>query len=589
MRVTATDDGTPQLSGSTTFTVTVTDDNDDPQVNQGIPDQNTNEDELFSYGIPADAFTDLDGDVLSYTAELTNGDALDTTGWLSFDGTTFSGTPLNEHVELYNVRVYAADSGGEATAAETTFTITVQNVNDAPVVSSPISTQNASEDSSFEFTVPSNTFTDVDGDVLTCSAQWEQSTDNWVSVGTTPTVSLWVAFDPVTCTFSGTPDNEDVFPEDTWSMRVSVTDPQNASASSAFNIVVANTNDAPEVILALNDLSTQEDTPFDISVTASTHFRDVDGDELGYTAVQMPGETSLPVWFIFSYDSGVLSFSGTPPQDYAGSFTVRITANDGELTADENFDFSVTNVNDSPVVDQAISNQSANEDESFSFEIPADAFDDPDLPYDNLEELSYQVTQANDSPLPGWLHFNTETLVLSGTPTNDDVGTLSLKVTVSDRLGLSVFQTFNLVVNNVNDNPAVDQGIPNQETNEDELFSFNIPADAFEDIDGDVLTYSAELVSGSALDTTGWLSFDGTAFSGTPLNEHVGVYNIRVYAADSGGQATAAQTTFTITVLNVNDAPEVVNPIDTQKCNRRQFPLPLWFLLTLSRMPKAMP
>ena len=564
VRVTATDDGTPPLSVSTTFTVTVTDDNDDPQVDQGIPDQDSNEDELFTYNVPDDAFSDLDGETLSYSAELANGDALGTTGWLSFDGTTFSGTPLNEHVGVYNVRVYAADSGGEASAAETTFIITVQNVNDAPEVSNPISTRNASEDSPFEFTVPSNTFTDVDGDVLTCSAQWEQSTDNWVAVGTTPTTALWVAFDPLTCTFSGTAENEDVFPQNTWSMRVSVTDPQGASASSDFDILVANTNDAPEVILVLNDSGTQEDTAFALSVTASTHFRDVDGDELSYTAVQMPGETSLPTWFIFNYDSGDLSFSGTPPQDYAGSFTVRITASDGELNTYVDFDFTVTNVNDNPVVDQAISNQSANEDETFSFEIPADAFDDPDLLYDNLEKLSYQVTQADDSALPGWLNFNSETLILSGTPTNDDVGTLSVKVTVTDRLGLSVFQTFNLVVNNVNDNPTIDQGIPNQETNEDELFNFSIPADAFTDIDGDVLSYTAELVSGAELSTTGWLSFNGTTFSGTPLNEHVGGYNIRVYAADSGGQVTAAQTTFTITVLNVNDAPEVVNPIPTR-------------------------
>ena len=60
--------------------------------------------------------------------------------------------------------------------------------------------------------VPSDTFTDAEGDAMTCSAQWEESTDNWTAVGTTPTSALWVAFDPSTCTFSGTPENDDVFP-----------------------------------------------------------------------------------------------------------------------------------------------------------------------------------------------------------------------------------------------------------------------------------------------------------------------------------------------------------------------------------------
>ena len=45
------------------------------------------------------------------------------------------------------------------------------NTNDAPTVANPIADQNATEDSAFSFTVPANTFADVDaGDTLTYSA-----------------------------------------------------------------------------------------------------------------------------------------------------------------------------------------------------------------------------------------------------------------------------------------------------------------------------------------------------------------------------------------------------------------------------------
>src|SRR5690606_11882328 len=46
-------------------------------------------------------------------------------------------------------------------------------------------------------------------------------------------------------------------------------------------------------------------------------------------------------------------------------------------------------------------------------------------------------------------------------------------------------------------------------------------------------------------------------FSGTPGNDDVGAINISVIATDPDG--TSAVTSFTLTVLNVNDAPTVGN------------------------------
>ncbi len=108
--------------------------NQAPTVANAIADQNANEDAAFSFQVPANAFADPDaGDTLAYTASLANGDALPS--WLAFDaGTrTFSGTPLQANVGALDIRVTATD-GGNLSASDT-FTLTVANVNDAPVAS----------------------------------------------------------------------------------------------------------------------------------------------------------------------------------------------------------------------------------------------------------------------------------------------------------------------------------------------------------------------------------------------------------------------------------------------------------------------
>ncbi|HEX9875714.1 MAG TPA: calcium-binding protein, partial [Gammaproteobacteria bacterium] len=110
--------------------------NSAPVLDNSLADLATNEDAPFSLALPADAFSDPDaGDELTYTASLDDDSALP--GWLSFDAQTqtFSGTPLQADVGAIDVKVTATDGGG--LSAEDTFTLTVANVNDAPVVSAP--------------------------------------------------------------------------------------------------------------------------------------------------------------------------------------------------------------------------------------------------------------------------------------------------------------------------------------------------------------------------------------------------------------------------------------------------------------------
>ncbi|MGD9711759.1 MAG: putative Ig domain-containing protein, partial [Thermomicrobiales bacterium] len=148
----------------------------------------------------------------------------------------------------------------------------------------------------------------------------------------------------------------------------------------------------------------------------------------------------------------------------------------------------------------------------------------------------------------------------SGTPLNEDVGTISIKVTATDGSGEPISDTFDLAVGNTNDAPTVANLIPNQPATEDAAFSFQFAADTFADVDvGDTLTYAATLADGSALPS--WLSFDPSTrtFSGTPLNEDVGTISIKVTATDGSGEPIS--DTFDLAVGNTNDAPTEITLI----------------------------
>jgi Ca2+-binding RTX toxin-like protein len=80
------------------------------------------------------------------------------------------------------------------------------------------------------------------------------------------------------------------------------------------------------------------------------------------------------------------------------------------------------------------------------------------------DSLGYNVTLANGDPLPSWLSFNAQTRTFSGTPTNNDVGTLSIKVTATDIAGATSEDNFDLEVVNVNDPPVTLIGTQGNET-----------------------------------------------------------------------------------------------------------------------------
>jgi len=483
------------------------------------------------------------GDSLIYTAKQSNGDALPV--WLTFNAATqtFSGTPTNDDVGTLSLKVTAIDTADAGVSDD--FDLAVINVNDAPVLINPIANQTMLEDEVFAFTVPANTFTDVDaGDALINSATLADGT----------ALPSWLTFDAATLTFNGTPTNDNV---GALSLRVTATDTSEESVSDDFELTVVNVNDAPVVANSIVNQTTLEDEVFSFTVPANT-FADVDaGDILTYRATLADG-LALPSWLTFNPASQ--TFSGTPGNDNVGTISLKVTATDtSNASVSSGFNLEVINVNDVPVVVNPIANQTTLEDAAFSFTVPVNTFKD----IDTGDSLTYSATLANGSALPSWLSFNASTMTFSGTPTNDHVEILSLKVTATDLAGASISSSFDLTVTNVNDAPVVVNPIANQSTLEDALFNFTVPSNTFKDIDvGDALTYSATMSDGAALPS--WMTFDAATmtFSGTPTNHDVGTLSLEVTATDAAG--VNVSNDFNLEVVNINDAPVVANPIANQ-------------------------
>ena len=408
-----------------------------------------------------------------------------------------------------------------------------------PTVANPLADQTRLEEVLYDFQVPDETFSEVNlGDVLSYSA----SLANGVAL------PAWLSFDPLTRTFSGTPDDIDVGEID---LTITATDSTQLSVSDTFQLKIVNVNEAPIVVAPLGNQQAAEDSPFSFTVPVST-FTDKDfihGDQLTYSASMMD-DTALPSWLTFNSDTR--TFTGTPLDTNIGDFALKVVATDtGNLTASSTFMLTVQNVNDPPELAVPLPDQTTLEDNLYQFQVPLNTFTDPE-PND---VLSYSATLEDGSALPSWLAFDAQLRTFSGTPTNADVGSVTVTVTATDLSTLRASDTYVLTVLNVNDAPTLDHPIVDQIAAEDTLFSFAFVPETFSDVDaGDVLSFSATLADGTPLPS--WLSFDpqSRTFTGTPRSVDIGNLNVSITATDLGQLSASDIFGLTVTVA----PPQVV-------------------------------
>lgn len=257
------------------------------------------------------------------------------------------------------------------------------------------------------------------------------------------------------------------------------------------------------------DLGDGNDVIFDVSGNDTLAFGEgISAENVAFTRDNSDLLVELP-------DGSEITIRSWSSTQAGGSYQNRIerfTFVDGGITLTAADVDATANGNHSPVVGVSPENQHAQEDTLFSYQVPEMAFTDPDG-----DPLVLSATLASADPLPAWLDFDAEARRFIGTPGNQDVGELTVRLTATDPGGLSASQAFQLAIANVNDAPEVAAPLANSSAQAGQAFRYEVSPATFRDIDaGDALSLAATLADGSPLPD--WLQFDSEAslFSGTP-------------------------------------------------------------------------
>lgn len=503
LTITVTDNGVPPLDASEAVGLQVNNVNRLPLVSSP-GDQLSNEGETVSVAIVA---TDPDGTPLTFSAlGLPPGLAIDlNTG-------VITGTFGFESAGAYPVTVDVTDGEGSSSTA---FVWTVNNVNRAPLVAA-IAAQTVNEGATLQLPVGA---TDADGDAISLSIVnlplFGGFTDNLNGAGT-------LSFAP------------DYAQAGSYTITVVATDSGVPALSHSvdFVLTVVDVN-RPPVLTAIGPQAVDEAASLNIALSAV----DPDGDGLAFSA------TGLPVFAILTDNgNGTAGIAVNPDYTDAGSYTITVTATDGRtpaLTASESFVLTVNNVNRAPEL-ATPADQSSAEGDSISLAVQASDADGETLTWTAIG-------------LPAGLAVNTGSGVISGTIGYDAAGAYSVTVSVSDGTA-SASGTFAWTVANTNRAPVLTP-IGHQSVDENAVLNLTLNAG---DADGDSLSFAA-----TGLPAFASLSdhLDGTAtLALAPGYTDAGSYSITVIVSDNGTPVQSTSEALTITVNNVNRAPEIVNP-----------------------------
>ena len=522
--VIVTDNGTPALNDNEALTITVNSVNQTPTL-AAIGSQTVDEGQVLNVSLSS---IDPDGDGIVFSAS-----GLPTFCSLT-DNLNGSGnincTPGATDAGSYPISVTVTDNGTPNLNSSEALTITVNAINDAPVLS-VIGDQ--SVDESQVLNVPLSA-SDADGDGLV------------LSVTGLPTFCSFTDNLNGTGGISCSPGATDAGP---YLVTVMVTDngTPNRNDSEALTITVIATNEAP-VLTGIGNQSVNEGLILNVPLSSS----DADGDALSYSSTGLPTFCSLT-----DNLNGTGNINCTPGATDAGSYPVSVTVTDNAtpgLSASEALTITVAATNDAPVL-SAIGSQSV--DESLALNVSLSATDA------DGDGLAFSAT--------GLPTFCSLTDNLNGTgnlscaPGATDAGSYSISITVTDNgtPASNDSEALTITVNATNEAPVLGL-IGGQSVDESQVL--NIPLSS-SDADGDGLVFSATGLP-AFCSLTDNLNGSGR-ISCTPGATDAGPYPVTVTVTDNGTPALNDSEALTITVSTTNEAP-TLNPIGNQAADEGQ-------------------
>ena len=569
-------DGTDTISNW--FSVTVLPVNDAP-VLEGIPDVSFNEDDSIKIGLNH-FVSDVDNDSLQlFFSSYVLGPEREVGKKISRDGSIESG-PEDLFIDIDPITHVATikatpDTSGEFTVVFTawdqsessdsdTITVSVNPVNDAPVLVEPLPDQTFSEDDGEILLLPDlkMVFGDIDGDTLTFTATGTNAITGRVSGD-----SLYLE------TIQNEYGESQLF--------VTASDGE-FSITDTIDVNIIPVNDIP-LLTGMPDVNFNEDDSLKINLNHYVNDPDNDTTQLSFYASLLGGNIT-PSGVIRSRSEGgkqiidkpglgiqinidetthIATLKGDP--DMFGEFPVIFTAWDpNEAYSKDTITVTVDPVNDAPTVVNAITDRSFSEDDGEILIVPdlKAVFGDIDS-----EALNFSASGTNAITA----RVSGDSLYIK--TVKDLNGESVLAVSASDN-ELSVTDTVLIDIVPVNDPPFL-SGIPTITFNEDD--SAKVYLNQYvTDIDNDTteLFFSGRILGSPQMNGGNPGAFPGveevtisidaaTHIATIKGNRDVnGEYQAVFIAMDP--YETSSRDTADIRILPVNDAPVVVNAIPGQ-------------------------
>ncbi|HEV2148000.1 MAG TPA: Ig-like domain-containing protein [Longimicrobiaceae bacterium] len=497
-------------SNVATVTITVNPVNDAPTA---VDDAySTDEDVALNVAAPGVLANDTDPEGNTLSAVLVSGPA---NGTLTLNANgSFTYTPSAGFSGTDQFTYRANDGTADSNAA--TVTITVNDVNDAPVaVNDAYATD---EDAPLNVAAPGVLANDTDSESNPLTAVLASGPAN----GTlTLNANGSFTYTP-SAGFSGT----DQF---TYKANEGTSD----SNVATVTITVNDVNDAP---VAVNDAySTDEDVALNVAAPGVlANDTDPEGNTLSAVLVSGPANGTLTL-------NANGSFTYTPTADFNGTDQFTYKANDG--TSDSNVATVTITVNAVAEPPVAVNDAySVDEDNTLNVAAPGVLGNDTDPESDPLTAVLVSTTTN------GTLTLNADGS-FGYTPAPGFSGTDQFTYKANDGTSDSNVATVTITVNAVNDAPvAVDDAYS---TDEDVALNVAAPGVLANDTDEEGNTLRAVLVSGPANGTL-TLNANGS-FTYTPAANYFGTDQFTYKANDGSGDSNTVSVT--ITVNPVNDAP----------------------------------
>ena len=475
---------------------------------------------------------------------------------------TLSYRPILNTYGTATITVTVTESGAtENNVIEQTFTVVVNSINDQPTLDS-LQNMTIAEDASWQnvnLTGIGSGSPDEPQDLIVTA------TSSNTALIQDPTVTYTSPDSTGTISFAPLPESSGVT---TITVTVEETGAgENAVVQKSFTVTVESVNDTPTldtiadpVALDEEDTSTQAINLSGIGTGAANEAQTITITATSDNQTLLPNG-NITVNYTSADATGTLTYTIAP--DASGTATVTVTANDGSGGAEsvsQNFTVMVNAINDQPTLSAIVDPAAINEDALMQ------TINLSNITTGSVNESQTLVVTATSSdasiiPDPTVTYISpASTATLTYTPVANNSGTAIITVIVSDGgiENATVTQTFNVVVNAVNDFPTLDAitnpteiiegdanqyditltGVSTGAINEDQTLTVTATSSNTSIVEDPSITYVSP-------NTTGTLTYSA-------VPDAYGTTTITVTVSD--GVDTTSQA-FDITVGAVNDQP----------------------------------